>query len=371
MAFNFHSNHERFMISLMLFLACGETPTDQASTPPTQTQPQAQVAVASPAPQLISDDTIVASWKNGELNYGEGTEPVKGQLTQMEAEYLSNRYQLERNSIEQFVVDKILEAEALAQGKADIEDLMQIEVVAKAEKPSETEVQEFYTEFKDRLQNAPLEEVRPRIEGQISRQKQSERFQVYMTELKTQYGVDISLPAPNIPRLVVSADDDPFIGPEEAPITIIQFAEFQCPYCGKAGEAIDQVMEEYAGQVKMVYRDFPLGFHDRAIPAAVAANCAGEQNKYWEMHQLLMADQRSLAEENFVSHAQTLSLDMTKWNTCRQDPSQEAEVKKDMEDGAALGVTGTPAFFINGIMLSGAQPFEQFKEVIDRELERI
>ena len=357
--------------ALLFFLACGQSTTEQAAQPQANaTTPQAQVAVASPAPQLIADDTVVATWNGGQLNYGEGTLSIKGQLTQMEAEYLSGRYQLEKNSVEQIAIDKILEAEATATGKANVEALMEAEIVAKAEKPSDEEIQKFYEEYKGRLQDAPLEQVRPLIEGQISRQKQSERFQAYIGELKTKYGFKLSLPAPNIPRIEVSADDDPFIGPENAPVTIIQFAEFQCPYCGKAGESIDQVMETYPDKIKMVYRDFPLGFHDRAIPAAVAANCAGEQGKYWEMHEKLMSNQRALDEETLIAHAKSLSLDMSKWDTCRADPAQEAEVRKDMDDGAAVGVTGTPAFFINGIMLSGAQPFEAFKDIIDRELER-
>ena len=180
----------------------------------------------------------------------------------------------------------------------------------------------------------------------------------------------MSLPFPEIPRVEVSADDDPFMGPADAPITIIQFAEYQCPYCGKAGESVKQVMEEYDGKIKMVFRDFPLSFHDRAIPAAVAANCAGEQNKYFEMHDQMMANQRALTEEDLTKYATAVNLDLEKWNTCRKDPKHEAEVKKDMADGSAAGVSGTPAFFINGIMLSGALPFSQFKEIIDRELDK-
>jgi protein-disulfide isomerase len=129
-----------------------------------------------------------------------------------------------------------------------------------------------------------------------------------------------------------------------------------------------QLLEEYPGKLKIVYRDFPLGFHDRAIPAAIAANCANDQDKYWEMHTVLMANQRALEETDFISYATNLKLDLDKWNTCRKDPAQEAEVRKDMADASAVGVTGTPAFFVNGIMLSGALPFEEFKEIIDREL---
>jgi protein-disulfide isomerase len=178
------------------------------------------------------------------------------------------------------------------------------------------------------------------------------------------------VPFPDLPRVEVSADDDPFLGTDGAPVTIIQFAEYQCPYCGKAGESVDKVLENYEGKVKMVFRDFPLSFHPRAVPAAVAANCAGEQGKYWEMHRLLMSNQRALEESDLTSHATSLGLDLAKWNTCRADPAQEAEVNADMEAGAAVGVSGTPAFFINGIMLSGALPYERFQEIIDRELDR-
>ena len=195
-------------------------------------------------------------------------------------------------------------------------------------------------------------------------------MQTYIENIKSKYEVKLSIPFPEAARVEVSADDDPFLGPKDAPITIVQFAEYQCPYCGKAGESIDQVLKEYDGKVKMVYRDFPLSFHDRAVPAAVAANCAGEQDKYWEMHKLLMSNQRALTDDDLTSHATTLSLDLEKWNTCRQDPAQTAEVNKDFADGQKIGVTGTPAFFINGIMLSGAVPFPQFKEIIDRELQQ-
>ena len=120
----------------------------------------------------------------------------------------------------------------------------------------------------------------------------------------------------------------------------------------------------------MVFRDFPLDFHAQAIPAAVAANCAGEQGKYWEMHKKMMAQQYALEESNLVSYATEINLDLEKWHTCRKDPAQTAEVKKDQADGAKVGVSGTPAFFINGILLSGALPFEQFQEIIDLELNR-
>jgi protein-disulfide isomerase len=321
-----------------------------------------------------TNTSVVATWDGGSLNYDDGIKMAKGQLVQMEADYLTNKYNAEKNSIEQILMEKLFEEEIKLNKYSNQEELLKKEVEDKIQAPQADQISGMYEQFKDRLAQQgvlSLEQATPLIAQQLMQQQQQERFLEYMDELKKKYNVSITLPYPEVPRMQVSADDDPFLGTDGAPIEIIQFAEFQCPYCGKAGEAIDQVLEEYKGKVKMVYRDFPLGFHDRAIPAAIAANCAGEQDKYWEMHKLLMDNQRALSEADLTGHATTLTLDMEKWNTCRKDPKQEAEVKKDMEDGAAVGVTGTPAFFINGIMLSGALPFSEFKTIIDKELEAL
>ena len=208
------------------------------------------------------------------------------------------------------------------------------------------------------------------VRTQLERQKQSERFMVYLEELKKSYNLKITLPYPEVPRAEVSADDDPFLGPVDAPVTIIQFAEFECPYCGRGDAVMKEVREAYGDKVKIVYRDFPLDFHQRAIPAAVAANCAGVQNKFWEMHSILMNNQSQLQDADLLRVAKEVGIaDIPAWETCTKDPSQEAEVRKDQQDGAKAGVQGTPAFFVNGIFLNGAQPFSEFKAIIDRELE--
>ena len=133
----------------------------------------------------------------------------------------------------------------------------------------------------------------------------------------------------------------------------------QCPYCGKAGESIDKVMETYPDKIKMVYRDFPLGFHDRAIPAAVAANCAGEQGKYWEMHEKLMSNQRALDEETLIDHAKSLSLDMSKWDTCRANPLKKPRSAKTWK--TVLLWVSLELLLHQWIMLSGAQPLKPSK----------
>ncbi|MFZ5476037.1 MAG: DsbA family protein [Myxococcota bacterium] len=353
-----------YVWSLLVLVACGGNGATTSAAPVAAGPPP----VAATAPPTANEaEAVVASWEGGKLTYADLKKDIDVQLVQLEAEYLTNRFDTEAQALEERVAAALVDAEAKARGM-DVEALLRAEVEDKAGAPTEAEVQELYNANARKLRGAPLEQVRPDVEKAIRQRKAGERYVVYVDELKKKYGVVTQLPYPELPRFPVSADDDPFEGPADAPVTIIQFAEFQCPYCGKARESLDQIKAAYPGKVRFVFRDFPLGFHDRAIPAAVAANCAAKQGKYWEVHDRLMSNQRALEEPDLERVAQEAKLNMSDWQACRQDPAMRAEVEKDMEDGAKIGVTGTPAFFVNGVMLSGAQPFERFKAIIDREL---
>lgn len=344
----------RTLPSLLFLLACSSsTPATSASTP---------------ADAKTGKPSVVASWSGGDILDTELDETINTELTKLKAEYVSSSHEARKNGLDALLGEKILEAEAKKRNLDGVEALLKAEINDKVAEPTEEEVSTFYKVMARRMGGRSLDEVRPAIVGEIKRRSTAERFEIFMGEMREAYAVKVSLKAPEMPRIQVSVDDDPFIGPEDAPVTIIQFAEFQCPYCGRAKEVIDQVMEKYDGKIKMVYRDFPLSFHDRAIPAAVAANCAGEQGQYWPMYDALMSNQRALTDSDLTGHATNLKLDLDKWNTCRKDPAQAAEVQKDFEDGTKAGVQGTPAFFINGIFLNGAVPLEQFTAIIDEEL---
>ncbi len=169
-------------------------------------------------------------------------------------------------------------------------------------------------------------------------------------------------------RFTVSTGDNPAFGPADAPVTIVEFSDFECPYCRKwYTEAWPQIQKTYASQVRLVYRDFPLNFHANAQSAAVAASCADQQGKFWEYHDLLFSG-AALGTDTYTSFANQLKLDMVKFQDCQKDQSVLDEVQADADYGASLGVTGTPTFFVNGIPLVGAQPFSAFKSIIDREL---
>ena len=175
-------------------------------------------------------------------------------------------------------------------------------------------------------------------------------------------------------RLVVSVDDDPVKGSKNAKVVIVEFSDFQCPFCARFFEqTLPSIERDYikTGKVQLVYRDFPLSFHKYAQKAAEAAQCANEQGKFWEYHDLLFKRQNewaSAGEVKFLDYARELGLDTNKFNNCLTTGKYESEVKKDFQDGLQYGVQGTPTFFINGIPLVGSQPYEAFKQLIDQQL---
>ncbi|MFH1054276.1 MAG: thioredoxin domain-containing protein [Candidatus Woesearchaeota archaeon] len=167
------------------------------------------------------------------------------------------------------------------------------------------------------------------------------------------------------------ADDDDVKGDINAPVTIVEFSDYECPFCARFySQTLGQIDDEYikTGKAKLIYRDFPLGFHAQAQKAAEAAECAGEQGKYYEMHDKLFEDGVAGGLSSFKKYASDLGLDTAAFNTCLDSGEMADEVKKDFQDGQKAGVTGTPAFFINGRLVVGAQPFSVFKQAIDAEL---
>jgi len=171
-------------------------------------------------------------------------------------------------------------------------------------------------------------------------------------------------------RFDVALDDDYVLGPADAPITIIEFSDYQCPYCVRWYEQVYQLlMQEYAGKIRFVYRDFPLiSLHPDAAPAANAANCAGEQNAYYQFHDALFSNQLGLVRHAYIQYATSLGLDVDAFQTCLDEERYAGEVEADMRYGYSIGVSSTPTFYINGLAVVGAQPYEIFQQIIEQEL---
>ncbi len=173
-----------------------------------------------------------------------------------------------------------------------------------------------------------------------------------------------------VTRYEIPEDDDPVLGPAEAPITIIEFSDYECPYCQKWHVQVwPQIQETYGDQVRLVYRDFPLtSIHANATPAAAAANCAREQEQYWEFNELLFSNRYRLSKSSYQLYAEELGLDMPAFNECLDSGRHNEEVQADFDFAASLGVRSTPTFFVNGIPVVGAQPYEVFADLIEKEL---
>jgi protein-disulfide isomerase len=177
-------------------------------------------------------------------------------------------------------------------------------------------------------------------------------------------------PTPTVGPVNVSVDDDPSIGPADAPVTIIEFSDFQCPYCARfQSDTLPQILSNYGDRVRFVYRDFPLtSLHANALKAAEASECADDQGAYWKYHDLLFQNQSALDDASLKNYAASLGLDTATFNQCLDSDKYLSEVQKDEQDGIAAGVQGTPSFFINGMPLTGAQPYSVFQAAIESAL---
>ena len=168
----------------------------------------------------------------------------------------------------------------------------------------------------------------------------------------------------------VEVGDAPSKGPEDALVTIVEWSDFQCPFCNRVSPTLAQIEEEYGDRVRIVFKHMPLSIHPQAPQAHAASEAAHHQGRFWEMHDRIFANQRDLSAATLESHARAIGLDMDRYAKDVADASVKARIDEDMKQAAGLNVTGTPSFFINGRFLSGAQPFENFKRAIDAAIER-
>jgi protein-disulfide isomerase len=267
-------------------------------------------------------------------------------------------------------VDGLIEDELLAQDakarKLDQAAVIQQEITAKVQDPTEAEATLWFQQNQARLQGASLEQARGAIMSYLVQQRTLTVRQQYLDGLRSKVAIRINLDPPR--QVIAKVADRPSKGPETAPIELIEFSDFQCPFCESAFPTVNQVLNTYGDRIHFVYRHYPLVIHPRARPAAEAAQCAAEQGKFWPFHDRLFGDQSRLSDADFKQHAAQLGLDTKQFDTCVDSHKYQGEIDNDIRAGDEAGVSGTPAFYINGRMLSGAQPFAEFKRIIDEEL---
>ncbi len=274
-------------------------------------------------------------------------------------------YDIRRQTLEDLIADRLIAEEAKKRGLSS-EELLQQEVEARTQKPSRAAVEAVYERNRQRFAGEPRAETLARIEEALLGRSAAEGEVAYERHLRARADVTIHLDPPRV--AIAIPPDAPGTGPEDAPVTIVEFTDYQCSFCHRAQGVMDQILEEYSGQVRLVHLDFPLGNHTGAIPAARAARCAGEQGRFWDYHRSLMSQPGTLDDGDLTGRATALALDAGDFATCLASDRHETAIQAELEQGTDLGVTGTPAYFINGRMVSGARPFPHFAEVIDDEL---
>jgi len=356
-------------ISLLIVLAAfgfacnnqANTPPSNPPTTPTSVSQTPPTAPTTPPVAANTEEKIVAKINGVAITDAEITDRVKDRLQKVEAQI----YDIKKGGLDDMIEEKLLEAEA-SKKKMSVDELLKAEVESKVEEPTESEIDTFYEMYKKKFQNKPLSEVKKDLVAQIKNTKKSTAYNKFIASLKKEAKVEILIKRP---RIQVDVADAPSKGNPKAPIQIIEFSEFQCPFCKKARPVVQQIMDTYKDKVFYAFRDFPLSFHKQARKASVAAHCAGEQGKYWEYNTLLFENQGEQDPDNLKKFAKDMGLNDKKFASCLESDKYEKLIDRNIADGSKAGVSGTPAYFINGIFVSGAQPFEKFKDIIDEELE--
>jgi protein-disulfide isomerase len=323
------------------------------------------VCAAVCAPRAWADDpnATVATVGDHKISEKDLDAKVKPQLDQMRSmlekrvdQLIADKtFDLRRETLESMTDDYLVQ-QAADHDKLSVPDYLKKEY---SEKNAVTDAQAkaFYDKNKGQG-TAPFDAIKPQLLQMMNRQALLER-------LRKNQPVKILLEPK---RVVVDSSGHPAEGAKDAPVTIVEFTDFQCPFCKATQATLKQLHDKYGDKIRVVHMDFPLPFHSHALDAAKAARCANEQGKFWPFHDALFADQSKLAPADLKATAKTLGMNSTKFNTCFDSAKYDSQIKADQAVGEKVGVDGTPAFFIDGRPLTGAQPAPKFEELINDEL---
>ena len=339
-----------FVTPAVLLLACSNTPAQQP----------AAVAAPSEVAAQVGDRTI---------SVRELDEKWKTTNAAQQAEAIQALYDGRRAALEEIIAEMLIGAEAKKKGMSP-DAFVESEVSKRVKPVGESEVVTFFQSNQNQMQGRSLEQMSPAINRFLTEQRRDAARNDLVAELK-KAGPPIKM-ALDVPRMAVTlAATDPALGPATAPVTLVEFSDFQCPFCQRVEPTLKRLRETYGDKLRIVWKDFPLTqIHPQAFKAGEAGHCAGEQGKYWEYHDRLFANQQALMPADLKKHASDQGLDAAKFASCLDSSKYGERVRDGVSAGTLLGVNSTPTIFINGRRLSGAQPYEVFVSVIDEEIAR-
>tara|TARA_Y100001934_G_C12287833_1_gene743228 strand:- start:426 stop:1463 length:1038 start_codon:yes stop_codon:yes gene_type:complete len=293
-------------------------------------------------------------------------EDIRGDLNTQENEHEQRRLHLLWLGLEDRFAEQLLYEEAVRRGQT-VDELKKDEIEAKIKEPQEAEIKAIYEANKSAI-GVPYEQIGAFIKSQMLAERQKLQEQAFVEALKETAQVRYTLPVPDLPRMRIDVGDAPYQGAEEPLVTLVEYSDFQCPYCAQATEVVKQLLDIYPNVLKVVFKDYPLPQHAQAYDASVAAHCANEQDKFWPYHDLLFKNPQALAATDLKKYAKDIGLDEKGFDKCLSSGHTKAIVDGHRREGELLGVQGTPALFINGMKLIGLLPMPLLRAIIDREL---
>lgn len=274
-------------------------------------------------------------------------------------------YETRRRVLDLVVGDRLIDREAESRG-IDREALLAEELPSRTREVTDEEIDRIYQQNSDRLGGRTLDEMRPEIRQILEQQLPDQALRTYMTELR-EAADDVSVVL-DPPRQTVAIEvSDRSRGPADAPIVIVEFSDFECPFCQQATATMAELLARYPDEIRFIYKDFPLPNHQNAFKAAEAGHCAHEQGKFWEYHDTLFATE-DLGIDALKGHAEELGLDPTSFASCLDDARHAETVTAEMATGRSYGASSTPTLFINGRPIFGAMPLIVFDEIVQEEL---
>jgi protein-disulfide isomerase len=336
-----------FLTAALSLMACTSVPAQQ---PASGTDPAARVG-----DRVISAKEIDDRWL--------ALDPAG------HAEAAQKLYEGRRGALEAIVAEMLIAEAAKAKGMTPAA-FEQAELQARTKAVGEADVVTFYQANLNQMQGRPLETMAPAIRRYLQDQESASARSAFIADLrKAGPEVRVLFDAPRHAIEVTAAD--PSLGSASAPVTLVEFSDFQCPFCQQVAPTLKQVQKAYGDKVRIVWKDFPLTqIHPQAFKAGEAAHCAGDQGKFWEYHDRLFGNQQALQPGDLKKHAADLGLNTAVFGACLDSSKYGERVRDGVAEGSRLGINSTPTIYINGRVLSGAQPYEAFAAIIDEELSK-
>jgi protein-disulfide isomerase len=293
---------------------------------------------------------------------------VGDELDQLDVQYRRERDKLIGGAIDTIVRARLFEAESKRTGKTE-DQLLASEITGSSIEPSDAEINAWFNDNQARLGGRSLEQIRPQIAAFLRNQRRADAVTKLEDRLRAEHRVTVAFEPY---RLQFKNDGAPTLGRKDAPVTLVEFSDFQCPFCKQAAPTLKQVAQKFGDKVQIVYRQYPIeSLHPFAPKAAEASLCANDQGKFWELHDAMFADQTKLAVTDLKQTARRLGLDGKEFDSCLDSGRHVEQVQKDMKEGQRVGITGTPMMFINGVVVDGgAVGFSVLEGLIRRELSR-